>query len=91
MATVGGLLLAGVALFLLTRAVVLRRRVGPLDVSLTPVEVAYLVGGPEHAVLVAALALHVHNRPLGRLRRAQRRRVPLTARTRYKSRLTPAG
>lgn len=54
----GGLLLAGVALLLFTRAGVVRVRRGHRHVTLHPVEVGYLVGGPEHAVLVAAVALH---------------------------------
>lgn len=58
MTTYAGLLIGGSAVFLLTRAAVLRLRTGHRRVSLHPVEVAYLVDGAEHALLVAGVALH---------------------------------
>jgi uncharacterized protein (TIGR04222 family) len=52
------LLVGGLALFLLTRAAVLRVRTRRRGLSLHPAEVAYLVAGPEHALLVAGVDLH---------------------------------
>jgi hypothetical protein len=53
-----GLLVGGLALFLVTRAAVVRLRTGHRGLSLHPAEVAYLVAGPEHALLVAGVDLH---------------------------------
>ena len=53
-----GLLVSGLALFLVTRAAVVRLRTGHRGLSLHPAEVAYLVAGPEHALLVAGVDLH---------------------------------
>ena len=58
MATYVGLLVGGIALFLVARAAVVRLPMRHRGVVLHPVEVGYLLDGPGHAVLVAGVALH---------------------------------